>query len=53
MLREFGELLLPPIVCIIYMITKIYYPGEPVNIHIQLLIHIIRERNRVLTTKKG
>ena len=29
-----------------------YYPGEPVNIHIQLLITIIQDNNRVITTKK-
>ena len=27
--------------------------GEPVNIHIQSLISIIQENNRVITTKKG
>ena len=30
-----------------------YYPGEPVNIHIQSLINIIQENNWVITTKKG
>ena len=30
-----------------------YYPGEPVNMHIQLLINIIQENNWVITTKKG
>ena len=30
-----------------------YYPGEPVNIHIQSLINIILEKNWVITTKKG
>ena len=30
-----------------------YYKGESVNIHIQLLINIIQENNRVITTKKG
>ena len=29
-----------------------YYPGEPVNIHIQSLINIIQENNKVITTKK-
>ena len=38
---------------ITYMIIHIYYPGEPVNIHIQSLINIIKENNRVITTKKG
>ena len=35
------------------MIINIYYPGEPVNIHIQPLINIIQEKNWVITTKKG
>ena len=30
-----------------------YYPGEPVNIHIQSLINIIQENNWVITKKKG
>ena len=30
-----------------------YYPGEPVNIPIQLLINIIQENNWVITTKNG
>ena len=30
-----------------------YYPGEPVNIHIQSLINIIQERYWVIATKKG
>ena len=30
-----------------------YYPGEPVNIHIQSLIDINQEKNRAITTKKG
>ena len=32
---------------------KIYNPGEPVNIHIQLLINIIKVKNWVINTKKG
>ena len=35
------------------MIINRYYTGEPVNIHIQSLINIIQENNRVITTKKG
>ena len=35
------------------MIMQKYYPDEPVNIHIQSLINIIQQNNRVLTTKKG
>ena len=30
-----------------------YYPGEPVNIHIQSLINCIKEKKWVITTKKG
>ena len=30
-----------------------YYPVEPVNMHIQLLINIIQKNNLVITTKKG
>ena len=30
-----------------------YYPGEPVNIHIQELINIIQDSNWEITTKKG
>ena len=30
-----------------------YYPGEPVNIHIQSLMNIIQYTNWVITTKKG
>ena len=52
-MRESGELSLPPSFCITYMIINIYYPGEPVNIHIQSLINIIQKNNRVITTKKG
>ena len=29
------------------------YPGEPINIHIQPLINIMQDNNRVITTKKG
>ena len=29
------------------------YPGESVNIHIQSLINIMKEKNWVITTKKG
>ena len=53
MLREYGELSLPPFLNITYMIINTYYPDEPVNIHIQSLINIIQENNWVITTKKG
>ena len=45
--------MLPPIICITYTITKEYYPGEPVNIHILSLITIIQENNREISTKKA
>ena len=32
---------------------KKYYPGEPVNIYIQSLIHIIQDKNSLITIKKG
>ena len=31
---------------------KKYYPGEQVNIHVQLLINIIQDNNRLIATKK-
>ena len=30
-----------------------YYPGEPVNIHIQSTINTMQEKNWAITTKKG
>ena len=30
-----------------------YYPGEPINIHIQSLINSMQENNRVIIIKKG
>ena len=51
--ERYGEFSLPPLFNITCMIINIYYPGEPVNIHIQSLINIIHENNRVITTKKG
>ena len=50
--EKFGELSLPPIFYNIQDHEK-YYPGEPVNIHIQLLINIILENNWIIITKKG
>ena len=38
---------------ITYIIINIEYLGEPFNIHIQSLINILQEYNRVITTKKG
>ena len=34
------------------MIIYRYYPGEPVNTHIQSLLNIIQENNWFITTKK-
>ena len=47
------EFSLPPIFCITYIIIKNYYPGKPVNIHIQLFINIIQDKNCLITTKTG
>ena len=35
------------------MIMNKYYPGEIVNLHIQSLINIMQENNRLFNTKKG
>ena len=51
--ERIWRFIVTPIFYITYIITNIYYPGEPVNIHIQSLINIIQENNRVITTKKG
>ena len=51
--ERIWKILVIPIFNITYMIINIYYPGEPVNIHIQSLINIIQENNWVITTKKG
>ena len=38
---------------IAYIIMNKYYPGETDNIHIQSLIHIMQENNRLITMQKG
>ena len=43
--ERIWEFLLTPFFNITYMIINIYYMGEPVNIHIQLLINIIQQNN--------
>ena len=54
MLRESEELSLPPnCFCITYTTMNKYYPGDPVNTHIQSLISIMQDNNWVVTTKKG
>ena len=52
-IERIGELLLPPIFLYKNIIMGRYYPGEPVNTHIQSLINIIQQKNWVITTKKG
>ena len=47
------RIIVTPDFCITYTIMRKYYPGEPVNIHIQLLLSIIQENNRVITTNNG
>ena len=47
------KILTTPNFWITYTIMNKYYPGEPVNIHIQSLINIMPKNNRVITTKKG
>ena len=51
--ERIRELWLPPIFNITYTIMKIYNPGEPVNIHIQSFLNIIKDNNKVIYTKKG
>ena len=51
--ERIWRIIVTPVFCITYMTINIYYPGEPVNIHIQSLINIIQENNWVITTKKG
>ena len=46
-------ILVTPNFCITYMIMNEYYTGEPVNIHIQSLMNIMQDNNRVISTKKG
>ena len=52
-IERIWRILVTPILYITYMIINIYYPVEPVNIHIQSLINIIQENNWVITNKKG
>ena len=51
--ERIWRILVTPIFYITYIIINIYYPGEPVNIHIQSLINITQENNWVLPPKKG
>ena len=51
--ERIWRMFVTPIFCITYTIMKKYYPGEPVNIHIQLLIKIIQDKNGVINTKMG
>ena len=52
-MREVENYYYPLFFRITYTIIKKYYPGEPVNTHIQKLIIIIQEKNRVIITKRG
>ena len=47
------ELSLPPIFLYEIYDHEKYYPGEPVSIHIYLLINIIQKNNCVIATEKG
>ena len=47
------RVLVNPNICITYTIMNKYYPGEPINIHIKLLINIMLKNNWVITTQKG
>ena len=51
--ERIWRILVTPKIFITYTIINKYYPGEPVSIHIQSLIHIIQENNWAITTKKG
>ena len=48
-----GEFLLSPIFFNYICDHEKYYTDEPFNIHIQSFINIIKDNNRVVTTKKG
>ena len=52
-LRESREFSLPQIFCITYTIMNKHYIAEPVNRHIQPLINMMQENNRLITTKTG
>ena len=44
------RILVNPNFCTTFIIMNKYYPDEPVNIHIQSLLNIIQDKNRVITT---
>ena len=50
--QRIWRVLVTPLLFITYMTMNKYYPGEPINIHIQPLINIMQEKNWVITTKK-
>ena len=52
-LRESKEFSLPNIFCITYTIIHKHFIGEPVNRHIQPVINMMQENNRLITTKTG
>ena len=49
--EKIWRIIVTPNFCITYIIKKKYYPNEPVNIRIQLLINIIQNNNWVISTK--
>ena len=51
--ERIEEFLLPLIFLNTVYYHEKYYPGEPVNILIQLLMNIVQETNQVITTQKG
>ena len=51
--ERIWRILVTPDFCITYTTMKRYYPGEPVNIHIQSLMNNIQDKNWIITTKKG
>ena len=51
--RGKGNLPLPQENLENYCYPEKYFLGKPINIHIQSLINIILDNNRLITTKKG
>ena len=47
------RILVTPNFFISYIIEIQYYPGGPVNIHMQSLINFIQDKNWLIPTKKG
>ena len=47
------RVLVTPNFCIKYRTINKYFPGEPVNLNTHLLINMIQDSKRYITTKKG